>query len=582
VKLISTNDDLYKIKNRLDKMNYIHKISQTMAKAFNVDQVLKMMLTGIISKNFLDYDEVFFFEIDEKEKFITLKYSTDKVLMEKSSLDINYGNYSQFLIETSENPRVFKKYNPNIFSNRIIYDGNSILSRVIERLKLVHINKELDDFHKEELTLMDRLIGNDEYLLLPLVSNQKKLGVVVVSDKRHKKNVGDADKEILSLLCDNTGFSIGLIENYNEILQIADKLEREKNLSDYYQRYNASIMESLDTAIVVFNTKMQIVEINKNALKLFNEEKQKILGRDINEENILPEEVLKILKEVRSINDIITLSNRKLRNNPDKIFNVKISPLLDKYTEDTLGTIVALNDITRNYNMEKELKKRERLAILGEMSARIAHEIRNPITIIGGFVKRLGKTEDEEKKRIYVKILNDELKRLEDLVGDVLTVSKNPIGKLDREKIEISIICKEIIEGMEEKASKKKITLELINKNERSFYFGNRGGIKQILINLIQNAIEASNYNEKVVITLCIEDKYDVISVFNKGKIIPQEVLKRIFEPFFTTKSFGTGLGLSVVKNIIEEHNGKIVASSSEKGTEFKVYLPENNCSTIA
>lgn len=268
-------------------MNYIHKISQTMTKAFNVDQVLKMMLTGIISKNFLDYDEVFFFEIDEKEKFITLKYSTDKELMEKSSLDINYGNYSQFLIETSENPRVFKKYNPNIFSNRIIYDGNSILSRVIERLKLVHINKELDDFHKAELTLMDRLVENDEYLLLPLVSNQKKLGVVVVSDKKHKKNVSDADKEILSLLCDNTGFSIGLIENYNEILQIADKLEREKNLSDYYQRYNASIMESLDTAIVVFNTKMQIVEINKNALKLFNEEKQKILGRDINEENIL-------------------------------------------------------------------------------------------------------------------------------------------------------------------------------------------------------------------------------------------------------------------------------------------------------
>ncbi|MDK2951965.1 MAG: hypothetical protein PWQ77_1630, partial [Kosmotogales bacterium] len=560
MRLISTNDDLYKIKNRLDKMNYIHKISQTMTKAFNVDQVLKMMLTGIISKNFLDYDEVFFFEIDEKEKFITLKYSTDKELMEKSSLDINYGNYSQFLIETSENPRVFKKYNPNIFSNRIIYDGNSILSRVIERLKLVHINKELDDFHKAELTLMDRLVENDEYLLLPLVSNQKKLGVVVVSDKKHKKNVSDADKEILSLLCDNTGFSIGLIENYNEILQIADKLEREKNLSDYYQRYNASIMESLDTAIVVFNTKMQIVEINKNALKLFNEEKQKILGRDINEENILPEEVLKILREVKSINDIITLSNRKLRNNPDKIFNVKISPLLDKYTEDTLGTIVALNDITRSYNMEKELKKREKLAILGEMSARIAHEIRNPITIIGGFVKRLGKTEDEEKKRIYVKILNDELKRLEDLVGDVLTVSKNPSGKLDREKIEISVICKEIIEGMEEKASKKKVTLELINNNEGAFYFGNKGGIKQILINLIQNAIEASNYNEKVVITLCIEDKYDVISVFNKGKIIPQEVLKRIFEPFFTTKSFGTGLGLSVVKNIIEEHNGKIIA----------------------
>lgn len=558
-------------------MNYIHKISQAMAKAFSVDQILKMMLTGIISESFLDYDEVFYFQIDEENEFLTLNYSTNKEIMKKNTLNIIYGNYSQFLIETSENPMLFKKYNINSFSNKILYSGNSILKRVIERLKLVHINSELNNFHKNELTQLNKLIGNDEYILIPLISNQKKLGVIAVTNRIQKNGIDEPDKEILSLLCDNTGFSIGLIENYNEILQIANKLEEEKDLSNYYQRYNASIMESLDTSIIVFNTKKQIVETNKNALKLFNEKKEKVLGTKAEDEKILPDEVLKILNEVKNINDVITISNQKLKNNKNKIFNVKISPLLDKYTEDTLGTIVALNDVTRWHNMQSEFKKRERLAILGEMSAKIAHEIRNPIAIIGGFIKRLGKTQDEDKKKNYVKILNDELIRLENLVGDVLTVSKNPKGNLEREKIEIYSICKEIIDGMEEKANRKKIQLELINNNERDFYFANKGGIRQILINLIQNAIEASNYNEKVLVTLCIEDQYDVISVFNKGKIIPKEVLKRIFDPFFTTKSFGTGLGLSVVKNLIEEHDGKITASSSEKGTEFKVYLPEYN-----
>lgn len=570
-------NDLHRIKIRLNKMNYIHKISQAMAKAFSIDQIIKMMLTGIISDSFLDYDEAFYFRIDEKEEFLTLKYSTNKEIMKNNTLNINYGDYSQFLIASSENPMLFKKYNFNNFSNKILYGGNSILNRVIERLKLVHINHELNNFHKDELTQMNKLIGNDEYILIPLISNQKKLGVIAVSNRIQEKEFDNPDKEILSLLCDNTGFSIGLIDNYNEILQIADKLEQEKDLSNYYQRYNASIMESLDTSIIVFNTKMQIVEINKNALKLFNEKKEKVLGTKTKDEKILPDEVLKILNEVKNINDVITLSNQKLKNNQNKIYNIKISPLLDKYTEDTLGTIVALNDVTRWHNMQMAFKKRERLAILGEMSAKIAHEIRNPIAIIGGFIKRLGKTRDEDKKENYVKILNDELIRLENLVGDVLRVSKNPNENIERERIEIYSICKEIIDGMEEKASRKKIQLELLNNNKREFYFGNKGGIRQILINLIQNAIEASNYNEKVLVTLCIEDQYDVISVFNKGKAIPNEVLKRIFDPFFTTKSFGTGLGLSVVKNIIEEHDGKITASSSENGTEFKVYLPEYN-----
>ena len=234
-----TSSDVDKIKIRLNKMNYIHKISQAMAKAFNVDQIIKMMLTGIISENFLDYDEVFYFQIDEKEEFIILNYSTNKEIMKKNTLNINYGDYSQFLIASSENPTLFKKYNFSNFSNKILYRGNSILNRVIERLKLVHINQELNNFHKNELTQMTKLIGNEEYILIPLISNQKKLGVIAVSNKIRENGFDNPDKEILSLLCDNTGFSIGLIDNYNEILQIADKLAPDVRHSSRRQRIGA-------------------------------------------------------------------------------------------------------------------------------------------------------------------------------------------------------------------------------------------------------------------------------------------------------------------------------------------------------
>ena len=94
---------------------------------------------------------------------------------------------------------------------------------------------------------------------------------------------------------------------------------------------------------------------------------------------------------------------------------------------------------------------------------------------------------------------------------------------------------------------------------------------------MVQNAVEASEMNTKVIIKVLRENEHIKISVWNVGKVIPAEILKRIFEPFFTTKTLGTGLGLAVCKKIVEEHGGIITARSDDTGTEFDVLLPVEN-----
>lgn len=98
--------------------------------------------------------------------------------------------------------------------------------------------------------------------------------------------------------------------------------------------------------------------------------------------------------------------------------------------------------------------------------------------------------------------------------------------------------------------------------------------MKQVIINLVQNAIEASEDNGIVKIEVEFAQENVRISVWNKGKEIPPEILRRVFEPFFTTKTFGTGLGLSICKRIVEEHGGNITAQSDSNGTIFVVSLP--------
>ncbi|MBA7695327.1 Adaptive-response sensory-kinase SasA [subsurface metagenome] len=220
------------------------------------------------------------------------------------------------------------------------------------------------------------------------------------------------------------------------------------------------------------------------------------------------------------------------------------------------------------------LIRKEKLAAIGEVSARLAHEIRNPLSTIGGFARSIPKKyKDRERTIRNANIIVEEVKRLEYILSNVLDYSKPSIPvKLSTDINELIINTIGMFEGtinsrgvvVVTNFSEDKIVAELDPTQ-----------IKQVLINVIQNALYAMPEGGALEIAPSAGEKGLRIDIRDTGKGIPSYHIQRVFEPFFTTNSKGTGLGLAISHIIIQNHNGNITIQSKEdRGTTVSIFLP--------
>lgn len=215
----------------------------------------------------------------------------------------------------------------------------------------------------------------------------------------------------------------------------------------------------------------------------------------------------------------------------------------------------------------------EKLKMVGQLAGGIAHEIRNPLTAIKGFLKLIQQGNmDEDKKNIYFEILDDELMKIDQIAGELLILAK-PHSVTYRD-VNLSKLMMDVITLLNTHA---------VTKNIELIYEGYKGNvivrcdeikIKQVFINIIKNAIESMR-NGIVNISTDILDSHVKVKISDQGKGIPHHVLHRMGEPFFTTKDQGTGLGIVICNRILETHQGKMFIESKEGiGTTIIVMLP--------
>jgi signal transduction histidine kinase len=225
------------------------------------------------------------------------------------------------------------------------------------------------------------------------------------------------------------------------------------------------------------------------------------------------------------------------------------------------------------------MEKRERLAAMGEMTARIAHEVRNPITVIGGFLNRISKMNKMDDIQKYTQIIKKELSRLEHIVNEILEYSRG--GKINQiEEVNLIEIIREIMLMYEDFIQQKHVMVNTDWLKEEIVIKVDKDKIKQVLLNLIKNALESVNNNGKIDIKVGFTDENRVFfEITNDGPPIPPEIKEKLFTPFLTTKSNGTGLGLAICKKIIEEeHKGKIyLVKSDDTETSFRFEIPTGN-----
>ncbi|KSU84156.1 PAS domain S-box-containing protein [Fictibacillus enclensis] len=231
-----------------------------------------------------------------------------------------------------------------------------------------------------------------------------------------------------------------------------------------------------------------------------------------------------------------------------------------------------LQDVTERRQTQERLRKAETLNVVGEMAAGVAHEIRNPLTSLKGFVQLM--QNEGQAHEVYYSIILNEVDRIDHIIKEFLLLAKT--DRQEVQKISLVNTLKETVSLLETQAILKNITLDLVCEEDLPDSHCDPFQMKQVFINLIKNAIEASNAGGKISITAKRKDsKYIHFTFTDNGTGMPNKVLNRIGKPFYTTKEDGTGLGLMVSYKIIENHKGTVnVSSEVGKGTTFEISLP--------
>jgi two-component system sensor histidine kinase HydH len=251
-------------------------------------------------------------------------------------------------------------------------------------------------------------------------------------------------------------------------------------------------------------------------------------------------------------------------------FNAMVGSLAEK---DRLLTDMYRREKDRADVLQDEVRIKERLAALGEMSAGIAHEIRNPLGAIAGFTELLGRrVTDPAAKELTQEIL-EEVKNLNRIVTQFLTFVREP--HLTVEPTDVATLTRSAVESVMMNGDRHDIRLETRFPETLPVVPVDADLLKQSLMNLIQNGIEAMPQGGVLSVRLEVKEPWLLIAIADSGHGIDQTHRDRLFDPFFTTKREGTGLGLAITHRIIQAHGGKIdVDSRPGRGSCFTVWLP--------
>jgi len=350
----------------------------------------------------------------------------------------------------------------------------------------------------------------------------------------------------------------------------AVNISKLRNLKDF----NETILNNINSGVLTTDKHGRVVYLNSRARDMIGSE---MLGSHFDTlfpnpfgSSSLFEHLVEDSKKSRSIECV-------LRKDKDSSIPVRLSTTVVELDDYHGKTIVAIfEDLTEQKKMEEELRRADRLRSLGELSAGVAHEIRNPLTGIATTAQLLReKLADEEDKIKYLSVILDEINRLDGIIKNLLLFAKPQ--KPNPSEGAVSSVVEAMVPLIEDKAKERGVKVRLINELNDDTCMMDSDQIKQVLLNIAINGIEACSDGGSLTISIrqAEEPSFIQIELADTGKGIPDDVGDKLYNPFFTTKSNGTGLGLSISRKIVESHGGRIYHRSKPgEGTSFFVELP--------
>lgn len=370
----------------------------------------------------------------------------------------------------------------------------------------------------------------------------------------------------------------GYVDRLN--LLVSDLNKREKEAHELTERLNR-ITDNLQEIVFETDEKGHIIFLNQAWKQMTGYDIDECLGTMYNQYFDQEERVIQHLSSViKEHKDSGRIELQLLHKEGKKVWgDVHYKLYFDEQHQFT-GGIGTVADITKQKLAKLELERSnqqvqmqaQKLAVAGQIAAGIAHEVRNPLTSVNGFLQ-LMKTQYPERTD-YFDIIFSEIKRIDFVLSELLVLAKPQ--SVHFQEVQLHGLLEQVITLLKTNAVLSNIDLKQpFKKQDAGAILADANQMKQLFINLIKNAIEAMPEGGSIYISTEKVMNEWKITIQDEGKGMSEEDIQKIYDPFFSTKTEGTGLGLTICAAILKDHHGRMdVVSELGKGTAFHIYLP--------
>ena len=406
--------------------------------------------------------------------------------------------------------------------------------------------------------------GMVSQLSVPLISDKRVIGVLQVGSTERAA----FSEDDLKLLLIFAGHCASLIKN----ARLYGQMMTERN-------FRENILESSPASMVTIDLKKEISSVNRKTEELFRFRRKHVLGMKADE--VFTADIVQLVDLAIDRREVVDSREIQLRRKDGAAVTLGItSSLLRNHQGDLIGAMFIIRDLTEEKKTEELIRRIDQLTSLGQLSAGIAHEIRNPLSSINFNVQLLAKkTLPAQDVSRLLADTQEGIDRIRTLVKGMLDFAKPSLPALESDSL--ARVVQGSIGLMDSQFKKKGVEVRCMLPENLPPVILDVHQIQQVLVNLLLNAMEAMPDGGVIGVRCQTERRgrkgggYVVLQITDQGSGISREHLARIFNPFFTTKPEGTGLGLAIVHKILEQHQVVVeVVSDTSRGTTFTLKFP--------
>jgi PAS domain S-box-containing protein len=456
-----------------------------------------------------------------------------------------------------------------------------VLSRgdaIIQYLETLQETLVLDELHRmrqtPELEGVEKQMASLQIAVaIGIFAREHLAGVMLLGPRLSGGIYGSIEQNALQVLCGQLAIAIDNAQLFTEVQNA--------------KIYNEILLQNLTTGVIAADVRGRITVFNNEAEQITGSKSKVLIDRSIED---LPASIRELVKETLHSKERPENRELVLESAEGGVVVRASSSIFHGQQGEMLGVLVVLTDITALKRLELQIRRSDRLASLGTLSAGMAHEIKNPLVSIKTFAQLLPERyQDSDFRETFSNLIGHEIDRIDSLVNQLLRFARpaKPLLK----PMHVHTVLEKSLQLLGHRLYQKEIKLTRSWRADVDTIHADADQLEQVFLNFFLNAMEAMKRGGEMVVSTEIRpaeewvaavtgtngDVHEIlrITIRDDGEGIRREDIPHVFDPFFTTKDYGTGLGLSVVHGIIQEHSGQIeVESELSKGTAFHILLP--------